>query len=713
MLDLSIFGKRTVRLIRQTQETECGLACLAMVSNYLGGRTDLAGLRQSLNPSLRGLKIKSLLLQGEKIGLKGRVVEASIDQLGMLRMPAILHWDMKHFVVLEAVKRGRFVIHDPAIGTRTFTKDGISKHFTGVAAEFQASSGQTSPTKRQPAIRPWRLIQSVKGLWPAIAQAVLLSFLLQAYILASPFYLQVAVDTVLPSLDVDLLATLAIGFSLFALVQASATLMRSMILLRIGSVLGWTLTAETGHKLLRLPISWFEKRHTGDILSRFQSINPINQTLTEGSVIMVIDGVLAITTLVLMFFYSTWLSFISLSFVIIFFVSKFIFLYFERRATEDSIVDSAFEQTEMIENVEGIQTLRVFGAEFHKHSSWINKLADSFNSNIRLQRIKNFQEAVHALLFPLENIIIIYFAVQAMLDADGFSLGMLFAYTAYKASFINSTARLIDQFMAIKMLGLHADRLGDITTSSEDACFSDDCPGSDIFGEKIELKNLYFRYSEYDPYIFAGANLTVDKGEHIAITGPSGGGKTTIVKLLLGLLTPTDGEILIDGQSQRQFGIRNLQDLCGVVLQDGGFFHGSIAQSIALFDDEMDMSRVKEAARCAGFHDEIVRMPLKYHSPVGKFGSALSGGQRQRLLIARAIYRQPAILIMDEATSHLDYDIERQIVDSIKQLKTTRITIAHRLDTIIAADKVFKVQAGRISQVDKEQLLGTYLEKYT
>ncbi|WND01390.1 peptidase domain-containing ABC transporter [Temperatibacter marinus] len=712
MLDLSIFGQKRVQLVKQTQITECGLAVLAMISNFYGTKTNLATLRQSLNPSLRGLSIKSLLQQGEKMGLQGRAVESTFDGLKQMILPAVLHWDLKHFVVLERIKKNNYLIHDPALGSRWLSEETIAKHFTGVAAEFQPIPRQ-STLKPKLNFRPWSLIRSINGIWISAAQVILLSLVLQAYVLASPFYMQVAVDTVLPSLDFNLLSTLAIGFVIFTTIQSIALFLRSMIMLRIGAILGISISADTGFKLLRLPITWFEKRHTGDILSRFQSIGPINQTLTEGAVIIIIDGLLALTTVILMFYYSTILAMLSIAFMSLYFLIKYSFLYFERNATEDSIVDAAIEQTEMIENVEGIQTLRVFGSEAGQHASWLHKLTNSFNSNIILQRIKNIQEAIYSLLFGLENIVIIYLAIEIILDAGGFSLGMLFAYTAYKNSFINSSGRLVDQFVAYRMLTLHFDRVADIALTSEDECFSEDDYQSENLKESIVLKDLYFRYSDYDPFILAGINLRIRKGEHIAITGPSGGGKTTIAKLLLGLLEPTQGGILIDGIILKQFGIRNLQRQSGAVLQDGGFFHGSIAQSIALFDETLDMERVESAALKAGLQDEVMKMPMKYFTPIGKFGSALSGGQRQRLLIARAIYRSPNILIMDEATSHLDYETERKIIHAIKELKVTRITIAHRIDTIMAADRVFQTQAGRLVEVNKHEYMQNYLKNYT
>lgn len=704
-------GRRRVRLVKQTQITECGLASLAMVSTYYGQRADISSLRKQFNPSMRGVTMRVLLKQATKIGLNGRAVQAPLASLSELRLPAILHWDLNHFVVLEEIRGGKYLVHNPASQTRWLGEEDMSRHYTGVAAEL------SPPFQKRDLIepldfKPLDILGAIPNIGALGAKAVILSILLQIYVLVSPLLLQISVDNILPSLDTDLLITLAVGFSIFAVFNAMATFLRAGILLNVGVMVGFSLSSELGRRLLHLPIDWFEKRHTGDILSRFQSIGPINQALTEGAIIFVIDGLLAITTIIFMLYYSLALSAVTVAAAILYFIAKYTFLRFERRATDDSIVDTALEQSEIIANIEGIHTLRVFNSEAERNSLWLNKLADSFNSNIRLQRLKNAQNAIYTLVFALENVVIVYIAVRTIIAGDGFSLGMLFAFLAFKSSFLSSAAKLADQVVAFRMLRLHVERLSDIMAQDEDPSFVQNEFEDLEFGASIEFQSVFARYSEFDKFILANASFKIEKGENVAITGASGSGKTTIIKLLQGWLKPEKGEIYIDGQLLQNFGVRNLQRQTGLVIQDGGFFHGSIADSIALFDDEIDMDRVEWAAGMAGLDQEVMAMPMRYHSPVGKFGGSLSGGQRQRVLIARALYKQPNILIMDEATSSLDYVKERQITASLKKLKLTRITLAHRIDTIMSADRILSVEAGRIIEVSRENILSNYLAQF-
>ena len=712
MLDLSTLGKKRVCLVKQTQITECGLASLAMISSYYGQRADIASLRKLFNPSLRGVTMRVLIKQAAKIGLNGRAVQASLASLRGLRLPAILHWDFNHFVVLEEIKNNRYLIHDPATNSRWFTEEELSPHYTGVAAEL------SPPFKRAKLIqplnfKPWDIMASITNIGSLATKAIILSVLLQIHVLASPLFLQVAVDTIIPSLDTELLVTLLIGFGLFAIFNAIATFLRASIMLNVGALVGFTLSAELGRRLLHLPIDWFEKRHTGDILSRFQSIMPINQALTEGAMIIIIDGVLAITTLLFMLYYSLALTAVTVVAAVLYFLAKLIFLKFERRATDDSIVDNALEQSEIIANIEGIHTLRAFNSEPERNAIWLNKLADSFNSNIRLQRLQNAQNAIYTLIFALENTVIVYVAIRSIIAGDGFSLGMLFALLAFKANFLNSAARLADQIVAFRMLRLHVERLTDILGQDEDQSFEIADIEDRDFQTAIKFKSVFARYSEFDKFVLANASFEIRKGENVAITGSSGSGKTTIIKLLQGWLEPEKGEIFVDGQLLKNFGVRNLQRQTGLVIQDGGFFHGSIADSIGLFDDELDMNRIEWAAGLAGIHDEVTAMPMRFHTPVGKLGSALSGGQRQRILIARALYKRPALLIMDEATSSLDYLKERQIIESMRSLDMTRITLAHRIDTILSADRILSVEAGRIIEVSPEKIKRDYLANFS
>ena len=701
MLDLGLFPRSRVRLVRQTEIAECGLACLTMVANFHGLSVDIGAMRRRFAPSLRGANLRSLMGVADQLGLTPRAVRLPLEELSNLYLPAVLHWDMNHFVVLEAVRNGQATIHDPNGRSMKMRMSEVSAHFTGVALELRASDDFERGSRRERLKLP-QLWRRMTGMKRALAQVLVLSLVLQAFILASPYYMQIALDTALPALDQDLLTVLAIGFGLFTIINAVAALLRSFVLMVAGTSLGFSLSSNIARRLFRLPIDWYEKRHTGDILSRFQSIAPIQSMLTQGAVGSLVDGVMAILTLALMFYYSVVLACISITAFLLYSLVRIASFSFEREAREASIVTRGKEQTMLIETLHAITTLRLFGHETLRHALWQTRLTDAVNSDVRLARVNIWQTTANTLIFGLENVITIWLAVGFVLAGAGFSVGMVFAYMAYKLQFMQKGAALIDQGIAFRMLSLHLERLSDIALSPEDRTFA---PGVDQETElkgEIELTDIFYRYGPGDPLVLAGLSVVIKPGEHVAITGPSGGGKSTLVKILLGLIEPESGAVIVDGLPLHKFGYRSFHRQVAAVLQEDNLFGGSIADNIALFDANVDIERVHAAATAAAIHADIIDMPMQYSTLVGDMGSTLSGGQKQRVLLARALYRQPRLLVMDEGTAHLDTAHERAVNAAIADMGITRLIVAHRRETIEAAERVLVLENGRLCERQRQ-----------
>lgn len=710
-LDLGILRRKRVRLIRQTEIAECGLASLAMIANYHGMDVDLASLRRRFQPSLRGASLRSLISISDRLALSSRAVKVPIDQIGGLHLPAILHWDMSHFVVLEEIKGGKATIHNPEGRTYRMTLPELSNHFTGVALELRPADDFVPETDRA-SLRLSQLWQRVSGLKRALVQTLILSVVMQAFVLSSPYYMQIAIDSALPSLDKDLLAVLALGFGLFTLINASAVLLRSFVLLSAGTALGYGISVNVARRLFRLPVSWFERRHVGDVLSRFQSIAPIRQFMTEGAVGTMLDGILAILILGIMFYYSPLLSLVAISAFAIYGLVRIASFSIQRSAQEEAIMTMGREQTTMIESLRGIVTLRLFNRESQRHALWQTRLTDAMNAEVGLARVSGWQHAANTLIFGLETIISVWIAVNSVIDG-GFSVGMVFAYLAYKTQFLQSGASFIDQMIAFRMLGLHLERLSDIALTDQDPSFALQQDGRQELAGALELREVRYRYSLNDPMVLDGISLSIRPGEHVAITGPSGGGKSTLAKIILGLVEPDEGVVLVDGIPLARFGHKNFHDQIGAVMQEDSLFAGSLADNIALFDDAPEMARITEAATAAALHDEIIAMPMGYETLVGDMGSSLSGGQKQRLLLARALYKKPRLLLMDEGTSALDPAREQMVNAAIAKLGITRIVIAHRLETIVHADRIFGLQQGQLADIStqfapiREQIIAT------
>lgn len=696
VLNLGVFSQRNVRLIRQNEAAECGLACLAMVAGFYGYDTDLGTLRRRFTPSLRGATLRSLIGVADQMGLVARPVKLPIEALANLHLPAILHWDMNHFVVLERVAKGRALINDPAHGKRWLPMAEVSSHFTGVAMELRPGT-DFAPADRRARLRLSSMWRGMTGWKRAAAQTLVLTLVLQAFVLASPFYMQLAIDSALPALDYNLLAVLALGFGLFTLINAGASLLRGYVLLSAGTLMGYGIAVNVARRLFRLPVSWFERRHVGDVLSRFQSVHPIEDALTQGLVASMVDGVLAILTLALMAFYSPLLTAIAMAAFALYALVRLISFSFERDAREDTIIMAAKEQSAMIESLRGIVTLRLFNRESERLALWQGKLSDSINASVSAARIGLWQSTANTLIFGIENILTIWLAVRLVMDG-GFSVGMVFAYLAYKSQFLSKAASLVDQGIAFRMLGLHLERLGDIALEPEDPGFASHAETE--FRGSLKLKGLHYRYSPADPVVLNGVDLEVAPGEHIAITGPSGGGKSTLARIILGLTEPDAGEMLVDGLPLSRFGHRSYRNQIAAVMQDDSLFAGSIADNIALFDEQPDQNRIMISAQLAAIHGEITAMAMGYETLVGDMGSALSGGQKARVLLARALYRQPKLLLLDEGTAHLDPATENAVNQAIAALGITRIVIAHRAETIRNATRVLIMRKGQLERCE-------------
>ncbi|ASD68794.1 peptidase domain-containing ABC transporter [Pseudoalteromonas piscicida] len=686
---LEFWSRKSLPVIIQSEAAECGLASLAMVAGYHGYHTDLTHLRQRFSISIEGCTLLDIMHFAEKLHLTSRPLRIELEDLDALQTPAILHWDMNHFVVLKKANEKRIVIHDPAGGEKTFTMEEASKHFTGVALELTPTK-DFEKKEQKASLRFSDFWSRITGLKRSLLLIFMLSILLQVFTLAAPYYIQLVIDDVILTGDTSLLTVLAIGFFLVLLFEIATNALRGFTLLHFGNQMNIQLGANLFHHLVRLPIAYFEKRHMGDVVSRFGSLQQVKQLLTTGVIEAIIDGLMAIITLAMIFFYSPMLSAVVLVAVITYAIIRMAMYKPFRNISEQEIMARAEENSNFMETVRGIQTIKLFGSEVKREGQWQNRYASAINHNIRLGNFKIGYDAINRALFGIENIIVVYLAAHLVI-AGGFSTGMLFAFMSYKRQFMDKTANLIEKLIEFKMLGLHFDRIADIALTDKEELQPDQYRKLNIEG-KIEVKNLSFAYSDATPNVIEKLNLTINAGESVAITGPSGCGKSTLLKLMLGLNKPSSGEILVDGISLSQIGARQYRQQIAAVMQDDELLSGTVADNIAFFDSPINMEKVVHCAQLAAIHDDISDMPMGYDSLIGDMGSSLSGGQKQRIILARALYKDPKILFMDEATSHLDTGLEEDINDAVSRLKITRIIIAHRKETIVSADREIKLK---------------------
>lgn len=691
--ELNFARRRRLPIIQGAEAAECGLACMAMIARYHGHDVDLNGLRQRFSLSMSGATLRSLMGLAEPLGLAARALRVELSALGKVRLPAVLHWDLNHFVVLKSVTGDKAVVHDPAMGARTYALDELSKHFTGVVLELTPADSFQRVTARAP-IKLTSLWSRMTGFWSAFFQILGLSLALQVAAFALPFQMQLVVDEAIFRADRDLLTVLAIGFGALVVVQAAIEALRGWALQVFGHLLTFQMVGNIVRHLMRLPADYFEKRHVGDILSRIGSASAIQDVLTRGVIAAIIDGLMALVAVIILFLYSPLLAAVVVGAVALNFAIAFAVFPALKARMEEQIVERAREQSHIMETVRAATTIKIMGRESERESSWRNLYANVTNASVSVGKFNISLAFTQGLITGLQTVLVIYLGARVIIAGDGFSIGMLFAFLSFRQTFTDRATALINQAMQFRFLGLHLDRLSDIVTADAETTQSMGSPM--IVRGAIEVSDLSFRYGAADPLVLNGVNLKIEPGEFIAITGVSGCGKTTLMKLMLGLRAPSGGGIFLDDQPATPELWRAWREQIGVVAQDDRLLSGTIADNIAFFDPDLDMARAQEAAVAARIHDDIARMPMQYLSLVGDMGSTLSGGQKQRVLLARALYRQPKVLILDEGTANLDVETEELIGELIDALPITRVVVAHRPALLRRADRIVMMQGGAL-----------------
>jgi len=489
--------------------------------------------------------------------------------------------------------------------------------------------------------------------------------------------------------DRDLLSLLGIGFALLVLMQVATTAVRAWLGVYLSTNLNLRLLDTLFGQLLRLPLGWFEKRHIGDIFSRFKSVDAIQRTLTLAFVETAVDGVMVLLTLAVMFWYSAELTAIVLAAAVAYGVVRWIFYGPQRRAADEQIAHEAKTNTHFIETLRGMLAIKLNLRETQRRTAYQNLVVEHTNAGVKVQNLAIVHRAANGLIFGLENVAVVWLAALLVMDGR-FSVGMLFGFLAFKLLFITRVSNLVDKAIEFRMLDLHAERIADIALAQPErsSAASESTPSTAPF--TIEGKALGFAYG-IEGFTFRNVDFVLQPGETVAIVGPSGAGKTTLVKVLVGLLDRTEGQLAFCGRDVRDWDRAAYRSRIGVVLQDDLLFVGTLEDNIGFFDPQHDPERVRECARIAGIASDIEAMPMQYNTIVGSLGVALSGGQKQRVLLARALYRQPQVLFLDEAFDQLDLAREREITEKLKAMGISLVIVSHRPETVREVDRTVRL----------------------
>ncbi|HFN4921562.1 peptidase domain-containing ABC transporter [Escherichia coli] len=686
---LDLRWQRRVPVIHQTETAECGLACLAMICGHFGKNIDLIYLRRKFNLSARGATLAGINGIAEQLGMATRALSLELDELRVLKTPCILHWDFSHFVVLVSVKRNRYVLHDPARGIRYISREEMSRYFTGVAlevwpgSEFQSETLQTRISLRS-------LINSIYGIKRTLAKIFCLSVVIEAINLLMPVGTQLVMDHAIPAGDRGLLTLISAALMFFILLKAATSTLRAWSSLVMSTLINVQWQSGLFDHLLRLPLAFFERRKLGDIQSRFDSLDTLRATFTTSVIGFIMDSIMVVGVCVMMLLYGGYLTWIVLCFTTIYIFIRLVTYGNYRQISEECLVREARAASYFMETLYGIATVKIQGMVGIRGAHWLNMKIDAINSGIKLTRMDLLFGGINTFVTACDQIVILWLGAGLVID-NQMTIGMFVAFSSFRGQFSERVASLTSFLLQLRIMSLHNERIADIALHEKE----EKKPEIEIVAHmgpiSLETNGLSYRYDSQSAPIFSALSLSVAPGESVAITGASGAGKTTLMKVLCGLFEPDSGRVLINGIDIRQIGINNYHRMIACVMQDDRLFSGSIRENICGFAEEMDEEWMVECARASHIHDVIMNMPMGYETLIGELGEGLSGGQKQRIFIARALYRKPGILFMDEATSALDSESEHFVNVAIKNMNITRVIIAHRETTLRTVDRVISI----------------------
>ena len=679
-----------VPYVQQLEAADCGAACLAMVAAFHGRVVSLDAARAAAGVN-RGTDAQGIMRGAEQLGLRGRGLRLEPSDLHHLRRASILHWDLNHFVVLDRVRRRAIDIVDPAYGRRSVPLDRFSKHFTGVALEFEPSEGFVStPPGRS---KVWQYLGHLFKQPALILRVLVTTIALRVFALALPVLTAMVVDRVVPRGDYDLLVVVGGGVAAVLAFQIMASLIRAHLLIELRTKLDTRMTFGFVSHLLSLPYAFFNRRSAGDLLLRVASNTQIRDLLTSSLLSTLLDGTLAIGYLAMLILLSPVLAAVT---GIAGGLQVIVLLLARHRYAAliaQDLESQARAHSYLVQMLVGIETLKLAGAEDRALEQWANLYVDELNVALSRSRLSALLDSINSFLQSAAPLILL--GTGAMLVLEGkLGLGKMLATTALATGFLTPLSSLVQSSLQLQMLGSYVERIDDVLATEPEQHRAGTVAPPRLSGA-IELHRVSFRYGPNDPLVVRDVTLRIEPGSTVAIVGRSGSGKSTLAALLLGLHRPTEGRIIYDGYDLTELDHKLLRQQLGMVPQSPFIFSGSIRANIALTDPSLAFDRVVAAAKKASIDEDIRQMAMGYETIVADGGATLSGGQRQRLALARALVHDPAVLVLDEATSSLDATSERVVMETLRGLRATRIIIAHRLSTIVRADLIVVLQDGR------------------
>ncbi|MDF5713035.1 MAG: peptidase domain-containing ABC transporter [Rhizonema sp. NSF051] len=679
----------------QQSGSDCGAACLVMVSRYWGKSFSVNRLRDVANVDRNGASLQGLSKAAESIGFSTRPVKASLNQLAKQKLPAIVHWEGKHYIVVYEITPKQVIVADPAIGQRTLSHTEFKANWTGYTLLLEPTVFLKEAKETRTPF--WQFFELMKPHALVMLEVFIASVFIQIFGLITPLFTQLILDRVVVQRSELTLTAVGIGLLIFSLFRVAMMGLRQYLLDHTANKVDLALIIAFIRHTLRLPLSYFESRYVGDIISRVQENRKIQRFLSGEALSILLDLLTVFIYVGLMFWYSWKMALLVLVIVPPFALLALIATPFLQRISREIFNAVAKESSYLIEALTGMRTVKSTAVEQTVRWHWEELLNKEIKTNFSGQVISNRLQIFSNTIQAVVTTVLLWFGAHLVIQ-NQLTIGQLVAFNMLLGNILTPFQRLTVLWNQLQEVVISVERINDVldTEPEEDLQHQARQSLPEVSGQ-IRFENVTFRYHpESDINVLENLNFEVHSGEMVALVGRSGSGKTTISKLVLGLYPPTDGKVLIDGQDITSISLHSLRQHVGVVDQDTFLFGGTIRENISLGHPGARLEEIIEAARLAGADEFIKKLPMGYETQIGEGGGMLSGGQRQRLAIAKALLGNPKLLILDEATSHLDAESERIIQKNLNTILKGRTTliIAHRLSTVRNADLILVMDRG-------------------
>ncbi|MEO1428215.1 MAG: peptidase domain-containing ABC transporter [Cyanobacteria bacterium J06633_8] len=679
----------------QQSASDCGCACLVMIGRHWGKKLAVNQVRNIANVNRSGASLKSLAAAAESIGFASKPVQASFDKLAQQSLPAIVHWEGKHYIVVYEINQKHVIVCDPAIGQKRLTYDEFNDKWTGYALLLQPTIAINQVKEEASGV--WRFYELVKPHYWVLFEVFMASILLQIFGLITPLFTQLLLDRVIVQGSISTLNAVGLGLLIFGLFSILVNAVREYLLFHTANRISVAMLVGFLKHTFSLPLSYFESRFVGDITSRIDENEKIQSFLTGETLSILLDLITIVVYLAVMFWYNWQMTLLSLLIVPPFFILAFASTSILRRMSREIFNAGVEQDSYLIQSLTGIRSVRSMAIEHTVRWRWEELLNDLIKKSFRAQIIGTRLQIISGSIDTVMSTALLWYGAYLVIN-NQLTIGQLIAFNMLMGNVISPFKRLSGVWNEFQEIMISTERINDVLQAKpeEDLLASSRRHISKLEG-RIRFENVTFRYhSESDSNVLENLNFEIQPEQMVAIVGRSGSGKTTLSKLILGLYPPSDGKVLIDGHDVAKISLKSLRRQIGVVDQDNFLFGGTIRENISIAHPEATLEEIIEAARLAGADEFIEALPMGYENQIGEGGGMLSGGQRQRLVIARALLGNPQLLIFDEATSSLDAETERVIQNNLKTILKgrTSLIIAHRLSTVRNADLILVLDKG-------------------